>query len=373
MKGNFKKAILLTSVSWLYCGLLVGFILSNALAEESTFPVKIGVIAPLTGRSSPYGIAVKDGIELARIDHPEAFSHVTFLYEDDQYDSKMSVNAYNKLRDIDHVDLVYAFGANALYALAPLAESSQFPLISLNASAGSALGKEYVIRFANYSGQYVGAAVDYWRKRGKKRYCLVLTEIEFLADQAKELKQTLQPGETVEQLQSFNPPDNDFRSVVSRLKTTNCDVLAVYLMFGQISQFYKQKAEQHLDLPSLGSNFFESKTELAQARGTMEGAIFPTNKIEPWFHERYLKRYGDHSEISMASRSYDFALLSARLFAGKSGKLSSAEIIRLYESSGDNQGATGPYVFRHNARGGKYFEFDIAIRKIQGSQSVVAE
>lgn len=70
-----------------------------AEGEELT----IGGIGPLTGDYATYGVSVKQGAELAvkEINEAGGVNGLTFklLFEDDQTDAEMAVNAYNKLMD----------------------------------------------------------------------------------------------------------------------------------------------------------------------------------------------------------------------------------------------------------------------------------
>ncbi len=64
---------------------------------------KIGVIGPLTGGGAAYGIAVKNGAELAAAEINAAGGingyQVEILSQDDELNSEKSVNAYNALKD----------------------------------------------------------------------------------------------------------------------------------------------------------------------------------------------------------------------------------------------------------------------------------
>ncbi len=70
-------------------------------ADGETF--KIGVIGPLTGGGAAYGIAVKNGAELAAAEINEAGGingyQVEILSQDDELNAEKSVNAYNALKD----------------------------------------------------------------------------------------------------------------------------------------------------------------------------------------------------------------------------------------------------------------------------------
>lgn len=75
---------------------------------EATVPteggvLKIGGIGPLTGGAAVYGIAVKNGAQLA-VDEINAVGGINgmaveFNFQDDEHDAQLAVNAYNSLKD----------------------------------------------------------------------------------------------------------------------------------------------------------------------------------------------------------------------------------------------------------------------------------
>ena len=70
-------------------------------SEESTgTAIKIGGTGPLTGGASIYGIAAKQGAEIA-VEEINAMGGLQFelRYEDDAHDAEKAVNAYNTLKD----------------------------------------------------------------------------------------------------------------------------------------------------------------------------------------------------------------------------------------------------------------------------------
>lgn len=73
--------------------------------DESASVFKIGGIGPLTGGAALYGIAVKEGAELAVKEINEAGGingfKIEFQMEDDEHDAEKALNAYNTLKDWD--------------------------------------------------------------------------------------------------------------------------------------------------------------------------------------------------------------------------------------------------------------------------------
>jgi branched-chain amino acid transport system substrate-binding protein len=89
----------------LSAGFLLTLLLSvttlNAVAES---PIKIGVIAPLSGAFAPFGSQIQSGILFA------ADPHTKLIFEDSKFDTKTALAAFRKLTTIDHVDYLISAG-----------------------------------------------------------------------------------------------------------------------------------------------------------------------------------------------------------------------------------------------------------------------
>ena len=102
---NLKKIIALLVVAVLVMTTMVACGNSETKeegnADATTF--KIGGIGPTTGGAAVYGLAVKQGAELAVKEINEAGGingfQIEFQMEDDEHDAEKSVNAYNALKD----------------------------------------------------------------------------------------------------------------------------------------------------------------------------------------------------------------------------------------------------------------------------------
>ena len=109
--------------------------------------IKLGIILPLTGPLAEYGVASKNGFELARKEHPDQFIEIDFVYEDSQYDPKLSISAYQKLRRDPDVKIIYSWGSNPSAPLIPIAAKECYPLFAVDSSTNSFEDASCVIRF----------------------------------------------------------------------------------------------------------------------------------------------------------------------------------------------------------------------------------
>ena len=109
---------------------------SSSSSSTGTAKFKIGGIGPITGPAAVYGIAVKNGGQLA-VDEINAMGGLQFElnFQDDEHDAEKSVNAYNNLKDWG---MQLLFGpVTTTPAVAVTAESSNDSIFTLTPSASS--------------------------------------------------------------------------------------------------------------------------------------------------------------------------------------------------------------------------------------------
>ncbi|MDE6686292.1 MAG: ABC transporter substrate-binding protein [Lachnospiraceae bacterium] len=127
-----KKLLSIVLVAVLSLTLFVGCGDSSANGNAST-TWKIGGIGPITGDASVYGIAVKNGIQIAIDEINEAGGingvQIEYNFQDDEHNEEKAVNAYNTLKDWGMNILIGNVTTAPCLAVAPLtAEDNMFQL-----------------------------------------------------------------------------------------------------------------------------------------------------------------------------------------------------------------------------------------------------
>jgi len=333
---------------------------------QSDQPFRVGVILPLSGPLSEYGVATRNGIDLARQEHPELFAKVEFLWEDSQYNPKVALLAFNKLRR-NNIALAYIWGNPTSEAVAPLAESSKVPLLAMALNPTVSQNRNFVIRTTNADWQFSSELAKYLSASGKKKLMVVLTENSYLRGLLDTLQKYLMPDQTLTILDTYQPSDSDFRTSVTKLRGREFDMVGVFLLSGQISQFYRQATQQRLRFASFGTDFFESTTEISQSNGAMEGAIYPHLNTTETFRKGYTTRFGNDLQIAYAGNAYDVAIVVGTLF-GNSENPSSDNVIKSLRGIKDLAGVGGKFSFRETPDSGAHFEFPIRVKKIVGTK-----
>ena len=343
---------------------LLGVMTFGSVAQAET-TAKVGVVLPLTGALTEYGVASRNGIELARKERPELFEKVQFVYEDSEFDMKRAISAFRKLQT-EGVALTYVWGTNPSSAVVPLADAVRAPLIAYTTEPLAGEGREFVIRFCSHEGQQAKAILDYMRSKGFKKIGIVKTELVFFNGVLRDLRPMLHSDESIS-VHEVAPNESDFRSVITKLKSEKVDGLVVLLVSGQISNFYRQAEQLRFKVATVGTDFFDSLTEVEQAGGAMEGAVFPAHYVDKGFAKKYRDTYGNDLQLAIAAIAYDFALKTGRVFSDDSFPNSGEAVLRHFQALDTKTPFATEFVYDPSVHG---FDFRLILRKVSGGRIV---
>jgi len=306
---KFRKVLVLT---------LVSVVVFSSFAQAENRKLKIGFIVALSGPVADWGVAIQNGVELAREDYPEIDSVFEAVYEDSQYIPKTAITNLKKLRSIDKVDAVYVFGGPISYTLAPMAESLRLPMFSTEYDPTHTRGRKYVIRFANNASDYGQAIMSTLRARKLKRFVVVKSENQYHNALSSAFIDSVSANESVEVLHNFNPAEMDFRFVFPALRSGNYDAIGVYIVAAGHHAFFSQARSAGIKFKNLfGTNGFESIPLNKGVEDVVEGALFANTAIDPDFQQRYLNRFGNLNSIVDGALAYEFAVLVKDLFINR--------------------------------------------------------
>jgi len=287
--------------------ILAGGLIWFLTAQKSqTSQIKIGVIAPLTGPLAEYGIAFKNGVEL--LNSQNSNPNVKYIFEDNQWDSKAAINAFNKLVQVDGVNAVINWGTPTSEAIAPLVKNT-VPFIAITTEPPITKLSSYIVRGGfNQPKDYIEKDWAYLRTHNVKKIAVIKTDIEYENSLFNELQKEKNPDESVTLVDNVNLNDTDFKTSIAKLSKQKYDAVGVLMASGQISIFYKQALQLNVALPiTFGSDFFESQSEIDGAQGLMNGAVYANTGVTPDFESKYMSTYKNSSQIASAGYGYDLA------------------------------------------------------------------
>ncbi len=281
--------------------------------QVSQEPIKIGVIAPFTGKAATWGESIRNGITLAmeRVNADGGVNgrEVQVIFEDDQLDVKNSVSAFNKLVNIDNVSAIIGPGGSSnAKAVVPLLQEKKVPAI-LTAVGVSDItqGNDYIFRIWPSEVQKAKAMSPALEKLGYKKVAVITTNNESPLDMIEQLKLKVFPGLEIETVyeEVVDRDTTDFRTVLAKVKSVDFDALFINLYAGQVGVGIKQAKEMGITEPMFSNILADSSKELELAQGAMEGVWFPGSPVPSNnFLEEYKNRFGIDSQLAAPS-SYD--------------------------------------------------------------------
>jgi ABC-type branched-subunit amino acid transport system substrate-binding protein len=151
------------------------------------------------------------------------------------------------------------------------------------------------------------------------------------------------------------------------------DAVGIFLLPGQVGQFYRELQVQHLSLPTFGSDVFDSLTEVKAAQGGMEGAFLAHHVVSDSFRTSYIKRFGNDYQIAAAGQGYDLANLLGALFGNEDKSLNSKQILARLRTSGIREGVTGQFRFIATKEKDEFFSFPVKLKRIENNKIVTVD
>jgi branched-chain amino acid transport system substrate-binding protein len=355
--------------------LALSLFLPPSYINADTAKPTIGVVAPLSGQLATYGKAIRNGIDLARANHPELINAVDFHFEDDQHDPKRSLTAYRNIASQTQPGALMVFGFFFPTVMGREIATKKIPLINLSFFAKPAIGNPYIIRSMNHTGQYARALADFLAKENQSEYPFIRAQYEFylrLSEDTDARLREIKPGTKLSLMAEVLPNEQDFRAIILKLKASTPKRVGLFLFPGQLPSFMRQARESNLNFEIFGSPACETAATIDGARQLIEGCVYPDNDVASDFRESYRSRYGDETQLTFAGAAYDMSLLLGDYFRRHPGS-SSKDVLAALEAVQGRSGVLGSFTFKDDPAFGKYYSYPIVTKRISNGVGVVVK
>lgn len=311
-------------------------------AGEAGEPIKIGLIAPLTGDIAFIGEAAKNSAELAlaKIGEDKDFLHkYELVVEDDAFDPKKTASAINKLISIDKVSAVISLGSGGANVVSPIAEQSKVPHIGLASDANVAKGEYNFIHWTRPQ-EEVDMMIAELGKRKLTKVAIVgvnqqgfeAISLDFKA-KAKDADITVVADET------FNTGTRDFKSIIAKTQKAKPDVYLLGIFSPEIEIIGKQMKDLGVKTPltSIESFGLSSDPTIFEGAWFIDAAVVSGNFADG-YKAKYNKEPGPTS-----GNVYDAINLFAQAIekTKNSGIPTGEEIIKQLSQINSYSGAFG--------------------------------
>jgi branched-chain amino acid transport system substrate-binding protein len=203
--------------------------------EESTGPIKIGVMMPLTGDAASYGESENRAIQVAVEEINKAGGingqMIELVTEDSKCDPQAGGTAAQKLMNVSQVRIIIGGACSGeTLAAAKITEPAKVIVLSPSASSPLVSGAgDFVFRTYPSDALAGKIAAKYAYEKLNARKAAILTE---LTDYAQGLRGVYKQaftdlGGQIVADETYTTGDTDFRTQILKIKTANPDVIYV--------------------------------------------------------------------------------------------------------------------------------------------------
>jgi branched-chain amino acid transport system substrate-binding protein len=331
----------------------------SAAAAHAEEPLKIGIIATLSGPPAALGQQLRNGFALAvkNLGGKLGGRETELVVADDELKPDVAVGKVKTLIDRDKVDFVVGpIFSNILGAIAKPVTEAGVILISPNAGTSTFAGKEcnpnlFVTSYQNdqiheVSGQYA-------QDQGYKKAIIIVPNYQAGKDAAAGFKHKFS-GDILDEI--YVPLGQlDYSAELSRIASAKPDAIYAFLPGGMGVNFVKQYRQAGLadKVPFLSAFTVDESTLPAQqdaALGMYAGSNWAPNLDNPQnkaFVDGYLKEY-NAVPATYAFQSYDTALLIDSAVRAVKGDVSNKDAVRAALMKADFKSLRGDFKFNTN-------------------------
>ncbi|HEX8989920.1 MAG TPA: ABC transporter substrate-binding protein [Rhodocyclaceae bacterium] len=354
-------------------------VFAAALASASAFAadVKIGVAEALTGGAAQYGVAIRNGFQLAA-DELNAKGGVNgnkiqLLIEDEQGKKEEAINVFKKLIFQDKVLMIFGPTlSNSMFAAGPVANAAKTVAFGTSNTANGITDiGPYIFRDSVMESDVlpvtVASAVKHY---GIKKVAVIYGNDDAFTKSGYDVfKNVLEKQKIpVTTTETYVKGDVDFKAQLTKIKAGNPDAVVCSCLAEEAANIMLQARGLGMKQPFIGGNGFNSpklfEVSKLAGEGTFVGSPWANTNPAPanvHFVSAYKQKYGaDPNQFS--AQAYDAMYIVAD--ALKNVKLSGnveadRQALREALPKVSINGATGPFRFRPAAgKDGKPAGFD---------------
>jgi len=279
--------------------------------------IKIGVVLPLSGSASTYGISAKEGIDLALEElNATQKRKIELIYEDDQCNPEKAVDAAQKLINVDSVRIIIGhICSSAALAVAPIAEKNKVILFSPGASAPDYKNAgDYIFRNRQDISDEVSKTAEIVKNFNINKIAMIYVNNDYGVS-SKDIftKRFEELGGKVELAESYQQDATDFRTQLTKIKKAEPEAMFLAGLIKESATIIKQSSELGLKVRIFSTIGVEGKELLEIAGPAAEGIIYSapffdvksTDPIVKEFINRYKEKYKKDPTYVFAANGYD--------------------------------------------------------------------
>jgi branched-chain amino acid transport system substrate-binding protein len=350
------KWLSLFVVAILVAGLVAG------CGGSASKDIKIGVVYELTGNTASFGTAAANGAKLAfkeiNANGGVLGKQIQIAVADNKGEPSESSNAMTKVISQDKVIAVTGFttSSNGI-AGSTVAEANKIPFVAaattnpkvtLDENTGKVKNYTFRVCFIDPFQGTVGANFVLNSLKAKNAAVMIDNSSDYSKGLSKFFKDAFtKGGGNIAIEEAYLQNDQDFKTLLTKIKATNPDVIYVPGYYGEVGKIIKQAREIGITVPFVGGDGWDSP-KLAEIGGpdalnntyfTNHYSVEDNSPKSKAFLDAFQKEYGQVPD-AMAVLGYDaaYALVDA---IKRANSTDSEKIREALANTKDFQGVTG--------------------------------
>ncbi len=323
LKKMNVKLVSVLAIMTLLAGLVAG------CGGSSSKDIKIGVVYELTGNTASFGTAAANGAKLAfkEINAKGGVlgKQIQIVVADNKGEPSESSNAMTKVISQDRVVAITGFttSSNGI-AAATVAEANRIPFVAaattnpkvtLDENTGKVRNYTFRVCFIDPFQGTVGANFVLNSLKAKNAAVMIDNSSDYSKGLSQFFKEAfIKGGGTIVAEEAYLQNDQDFKTILTKIKASNPDVVYVPGYYGEVGKIVKQARELGITVPFVGGDGWDSP-KLVEIGGadalnntffTNHYSVEDTSPKSKAFVEAYQKEYGQVPD-AMAVLGYDAA------------------------------------------------------------------
>ena len=291
---------------------------SSGSSDSDTF--KIGGIGPTTGDAATYGLAVKNGIQLAVDEINEAGGingkKIEYKFEDDQADTEKSVNAYNTLKDWGMQMLVGTVTSTPCTAVVEETHADNMFQLTPSATAVESIQYDNAFRMCFSDPDQGKASADYISDNGIASKIAIIynsSDVYSSGIYQKFSEEAKTKGLDIVAAEAFTADNKtDFSVQLQKAKDSGAELVFLPVYYQEASLILAQANKMGFAPKFFGCDGMDGLLDLDGFDRTLaEGVMFLTpftpdaeDEATQTFVANYKEKFGD-TPIQFAADAYD--------------------------------------------------------------------
>lgn len=375
---KFKKMLMTAGAGMMLTAACVGLAgcggskeAASSAAPEGAMVAKVGFLNGVTGNVASYGLAEKEGFDLA-VDEINKEGKVYFDVEmvDTKGNVQQAVSAAQKMIQGKKALVVGPLISGEYKAVGPLFQQAKIPLLGAATTAEGLITGDYLFRNCVPESKNIPQTVSKTHKLLGYKTAAVLysNNNEHQVSAYNSFKDALaKEGVDVVATETFADKDTDFSAQLTKIQQANPDVVVVAGYYQEGGLILKKMREMGMNQPVLGDNGFVSP-ELIKIAGAAADNVYVSSMWSPdrdseatkEFVKNFKAKY-NHDPDNFAACAYVSAKLAAKAMVDAGTTTDTAKIRDALANIKNFDSAVGPMNFENSGDP----EVDLVLLKIQ--------